>query len=90
MIPHATIEELLGMVFSERSLLRCYKQDSLEQRESVKRKLGGWCEMAAILGVIRSNELNRGVLARGNNMSAEAEESQLLKSVTKKRLVKAN
>jgi hypothetical protein len=40
-------------VFSTRSLSICYKREKLGRAvsQSVKRKLGGWCEMAASLGI---------------------------------------
>jgi hypothetical protein len=53
---HATLEELLEKS-SMQSFLRCYNWDWLEQpvqcsveSQAVKRRLGGWCEMAAHLG----------------------------------------
>jgi hypothetical protein len=51
----ATTEELLEMMFSTWSVPRGYiartpAEESVE-RESVKRRLGGWCEMEASLGV---------------------------------------
>jgi hypothetical protein len=54
---HATIEELLEMLFSTWPMLRCYNRDSLErlvqcsvESWAVKRRLGGWHEMATSLG----------------------------------------
>jgi hypothetical protein len=51
---HATIEELLEAVFSVRSVPRLYNESQLLLEESlwtVVRRVGGWCEMAASLGV---------------------------------------
>jgi hypothetical protein len=60
----------------------------LVKSQSLKRRLGGWCEMATSLGV--SVEAISSVVRRwpaGNGVSVEVEESPLLESVTKKRLV---
>jgi hypothetical protein len=50
-----------GTVFYVRSVPRCYNRDGLQQRvqcsvesRAVKRRLEGWCEMAASLGASRS------------------------------------
>jgi hypothetical protein len=42
-------------VFSVQSVTRCYKRGKLGAtvRQSVKRRVDGWCEMAANLGVIQ-------------------------------------
>jgi hypothetical protein len=51
---HAAIDELLKAVLSVRSVPRLYKEEQLRLRESLEtavRKVGGWCEMAASLGV---------------------------------------
>jgi hypothetical protein len=56
----ATTEELLKAVFSMRSVPRLYNEELLRLRESLEtaaRRVGGWCEMAASLGVSSSNEL---------------------------------
>jgi hypothetical protein len=51
----STIELLLETVFSTRPVQRGCKEENLgypvRLSQSVKRRLGGWCEMAAILGV---------------------------------------
>jgi hypothetical protein len=56
--PHATIEELLEIMLSVQSMpRRYYKWDRLGASQlsvespPMKRRLGGWCEMAASLGV---------------------------------------
>jgi hypothetical protein len=51
---HATIEELLEAVFSVRSVPSLYNEGQLsleENPETALRTVGGWCEMAASLGV---------------------------------------
>jgi hypothetical protein len=51
---HVTIEELLGEVFSMRSVPKLYNEEQLRLRESLQtgvRRVGGLCEMAASLGV---------------------------------------
>jgi hypothetical protein len=55
----------------------------------VKRRLGDWCEMAVGLGVTELSGVV-GYLLDCNDMSTEAEESSLLRSITGKRLVKAD
>jgi hypothetical protein len=51
-----TIERWLEAVFSVGSAMRLYSEDpmldecSSVESQPVKRRLGGWCEMAAILG----------------------------------------
>jgi hypothetical protein len=52
---HETIEELLEAVFSVRSVPRLYNEDQLPLRGSLEtavRRAGGWCELAASLGVV--------------------------------------
>jgi hypothetical protein len=49
---HVTIEEIMGAVFSVRSVPWLYNEDQLKLRESLKmavRKGGDWCEIAASL-----------------------------------------
>jgi hypothetical protein len=49
-----TIEELLREAFSMRSVPRLCNEEQLRLRESIEpamRRVGGWCEMAASLGV---------------------------------------
>jgi hypothetical protein len=49
------IEELLEVIFSVRSVLRLYNEGKLPLEKSVEtavRRVGGWCEMAASLGVM--------------------------------------
>jgi hypothetical protein len=67
-------------------------QCSVESR-AVKRRLGGWCEMAASMG---GSQLKHRVLQECSvgreppfreDVSAEAEESPLLEGVTRKQLV---
>jgi hypothetical protein len=51
---YATIKELLEAVFSVWSVPRLYNEGQLSLRESQEtafRRVGGWCEMAAGLGV---------------------------------------
>jgi hypothetical protein len=51
---YATIEELLEALLSVRSVLRLYNEGQLPLEESFERavrRVGGWCEMAASLGV---------------------------------------
>jgi hypothetical protein len=51
---HATVEELLEAMLSVHSVPRLYKQKQLRLRGSLEtavRTVGGWCEMAASLGV---------------------------------------
>jgi hypothetical protein len=51
---HATMEVLLGAVFSVQSMLRLYNEAQLPLEENLEtevRRIGGWCEMAASLGV---------------------------------------
>jgi hypothetical protein len=51
---HATTEELLEAVVSVRSVPRLYNEGELPLEESLEmemRRVGGWCEMAASLGV---------------------------------------
>jgi hypothetical protein len=56
-------------VFSARSVPKCYRQDrsrvQLVELESIKR-VGGWCEMAASLGVsaVQASEQLVGKLVR--------------------------
>jgi hypothetical protein len=48
------MEELLEEVFSVWSMLRLYDEEQEQLRESLEmavRIVGGWCEMAASLGV---------------------------------------
>jgi hypothetical protein len=50
----ATIKELLGVVFSLRSVPMLYNEEQPPLEESLEtavRRVGGWCEMAASLGV---------------------------------------
>jgi hypothetical protein len=56
----------------------------------VKRRLGGWCETVASLGM--SVEAISSVVRRwlaDNGVNAEVEESPLLEAVTRKRLVES-
>jgi hypothetical protein len=55
----------------------------------VKRRVGGWCETAASLGVSQLEQEFRVVEYQpaGNEVSTEADESPLLEVVTRKRLV---
>jgi hypothetical protein len=51
---HATTGELLEVVFSVRSVPRLCNEGQLPLEECVEtavRRVGGWCEMAASLGV---------------------------------------
>jgi hypothetical protein len=51
---HATIEELLEVVFSAQSVTRLYNEGQVPLEESLEtavRRVGGWCEMAASLGI---------------------------------------
>jgi PIN domain nuclease of toxin-antitoxin system len=51
---HATREELLEAVFSVWSVSGLYNEGQLPLEESLEtavRRAGGWCEMAASLGV---------------------------------------
>jgi hypothetical protein len=51
---HGTTKEVLEEVFSVRSMPRLYNEDQLPSEESLEtavRRVGGWCEMAANLGV---------------------------------------
>jgi hypothetical protein len=51
---HATIEEMLEMLFSVWSMPRLYNEDQLPVEESLEtavRRVGGWCEMAGSLGM---------------------------------------
>jgi hypothetical protein len=77
----ATVE-LLEAVFSVRSVPRCYKQDKsrVNQLESVRR-VGGWCEMAVSMGVVRQSP-------PGKDVNTEVEGSTALEAGTRQRLVK--
>jgi hypothetical protein len=51
---HTIIEELLETVFTMRSVPRLCDEGQLPLKESLKtavRRVGGWCKMAASLGV---------------------------------------
>jgi hypothetical protein len=51
---HGTIEELLEVMFSERSMPMLHNKGQLpleDSLESAVRRVGGWCEMAASLEV---------------------------------------
>jgi hypothetical protein len=51
---HEATVELLEMVFSMLSVPVLYNEDQLRLRESIElavRRVGGWCEMVASLGV---------------------------------------
>jgi hypothetical protein len=51
---HEAMVEMFEAVFSMRSVPKLYIEDQLRLRESLEtavRKVGGWCEMAASLGV---------------------------------------
>jgi hypothetical protein len=62
------------------------------ERQAVKRRLGGWCEMAARLRIcqLKHRENCEGVWREDliGTANTEAEESPLLRSITRKRLVK--
>jgi hypothetical protein len=54
-----TIEELFREVFSTQSVQRLYNEEQLRLRKSLEtamRRIGGWCEVAASLGVSWKNE----------------------------------
>jgi hypothetical protein len=56
----STTEELLGEVFSVRSVPRLYNEEQLRLQESLETTLttvGSWCEMAASLRVSRLEQL---------------------------------
>jgi hypothetical protein len=87
------------MVFSVRSVSRCYNGDGLEQRvqcsvesQLVKRKQRELCEMATNLGVsgLKHWENYKGVCDEKTylTVSTESEVSPLLKSIARERLVK--
>jgi hypothetical protein len=51
---HATTDEQLEAVFSVRPVPSLYNEEKLRLRENLEtavRRVGGWCEMAASLGV---------------------------------------
>jgi hypothetical protein len=51
---HAKTKELLEAVFSVRSVPRLYNESHLplvSNLETAVKRVGGWCEMAAYLGV---------------------------------------
>jgi hypothetical protein len=52
--PHGTTKEVVEEVFSVWSMLRLYNEDQLPSEECLEtavRRVGGWCETAASLGV---------------------------------------
>jgi hypothetical protein len=68
---HAIIEELLEVVFSVRSVPRLYKEKQLQLRESLEtvvKRVGGWCEMAASL---RGREPGIRGISAGEDTAAE-------------------
>jgi hypothetical protein len=73
-------------VFSTWSVPTCYKPKTrLElsvEGQLVKRSLGGWCEMAASLGVICTEAVGREATF-AEDLSTEEEEQPLLEAVTK-------
>jgi hypothetical protein len=75
---HATVEELLEAAFSMRSVPRLCNECQLQLENSLDatlRIVGGWCEMAASLGVSSNSELVVGYSSAGKNVSTEAEEA---------------
>jgi hypothetical protein len=54
MVRDAKTEELFGEMFSKPSVPRLYNEGQLpleDSLETVVRRVGGWCEMAASLGI---------------------------------------
>jgi hypothetical protein len=52
------------------------------------RRGGGWCEMAASLGVSQSNELVVRQLPTSKDLNTEAEEAMSLEAITRQEQVK--
>jgi hypothetical protein len=67
---HATIGQLLGAVFSVRSVPGLYKTTSwyYESLDTVVRRAGGWCEMAASL--LGREAGSRGTASAGSRYQA--------------------
>jgi hypothetical protein len=98
---NTTIESLLETVFSIPSMQSGYNEDNLGrpgwlsvvgwqrvENQPVKRRLGGWCEMAASLGVscqLRVEFCTGGCEDR--TWARVAEESPLLEAIARKRLM---
>jgi hypothetical protein len=88
---HATIEKLLGEVFSVQSVPGLCNEEQLRFRESLEtavRRVGGWCEMAASLEVISSNKFLVRQSSASKDVKTEAEEATALEAVTRRRPVK--
>jgi hypothetical protein len=88
----ATTEELLKTVFSTRSVPRClHPGESGAESPSVKRRLGGWCEITGSLGIKSVEAMSQVVdyYLAGNGMSTNTDESLLLKALASERIVKS-
>jgi hypothetical protein len=74
-VSHETTE-MLEAVFSVRSMPKLYieRQLPLEDFETAVGRVGGWCYMAASLGVSRSNDLVVGQSPAGKNVSTETQD----------------
>jgi hypothetical protein len=84
------MEELLEALFCVLSVPSQYNEEQLRLRESSEtavRRVGGWCEMAASLGV---GKLQQWVSVRQSPASkivnTEAEEAMVLEAVTRRQL----
>jgi hypothetical protein len=91
---HATIEALLEMVLSTQYVLRCYIRDSLEQpvecsvdSQLMKRRLGGWCEMAASQSVVRKIHSWKGAAVQ-RGLEHGNREITIVGAITRQLLVK--
>jgi hypothetical protein len=71
---HATMEELLEAVFSERSVPRIYNEKQLRLREGLETAVRG-------VGVMRQSPASK-------NVSTEAEEATALEAVIRRQPVK--
>jgi hypothetical protein len=70
---------------------KLYNEKQLRLRKSLEatmRIVGGWCEMAASLGVSSSNELVLRESSASKDMNTEAEEATALEAVTRPQPVK--
>jgi hypothetical protein len=77
-------------VFSVLSVQRSYKRYNLGAKvgHSVKRRVDGWCELAASLAVSWSNESLWRQSPASKGMNTEVEVFTALEAVTRQRLVK--
>jgi hypothetical protein len=87
----ATIEKLLGEMFSMRSVPRLYNLEHLRLRESLEtavRRVGGWREIGTSLRVRWNSELAVRESPACKDVNTEAEDATALKAVTRRQPVK--